>query len=407
MAYDNHNKLKLLLIAQDKFPPFRADIALLFGKKIVDRGHRIDWLLQSDKTLRRAYETQWLGSKVWVGPTDNGASALCKLKKNLHRFFHDMKVFTALKRTRYDFMIVRDRFVTGTIALIASKIYKVKFIYWLSWPFPEAYIDEHKEKRAKYPYLYTVRGHLLKFLLYRIILPYSNHIFVQTVRMQENIANHGIPKDKMTPVLMGVSVGDIPFFGYPGTNNGHNHKTIVYLGALDKIRKIDFLLCAFNKVLKEERNARLYLVGGCIDDSDERNLKQQILRFNLDNNTVITGFLPQKEAWEYVRYAQVCVSPIRPSPLFDCGSPTKLIEYMAMGKAAVANDHPEQHQVLGESRGGICVPYEENAFAQAILYLLKNQQEAKAMGIRGRKYVEEKRNYDLLTDLVEHTLLSL
>ncbi len=47
----------------------------------------------------------------------------------------------------------------------------------------------------------------------------------------------------------------------------------------------------------------------------------------------------------------------RRSPeILRAASPTKLVEYMAMGKAVVANDHPEQKRVIEESGAGYCVP---------------------------------------------------
>jgi hypothetical protein len=97
------------------------------------------------------------------------------------------------------------------MAIVASKIFDVKFIYWLSYPFPEDFLCQLKEGIARYPLIYLVRGHLLKFLLYRIIMPFSDHIFVQTDRMQKDIAKQGIPKGKMTPIPMGVSTQEIPF----------------------------------------------------------------------------------------------------------------------------------------------------------------------------------------------------
>ena len=170
---------------------------------------------------------------------------------------------------------------------------------------------------------------------------------------------------------------------------------------------MDFLLRSFKKVLKKEKNARLYLVGGSEDPADEKFLESEAKRLRIDHAVTITGFLPQDKAWQYVKEADVCVSPIYPAPIFNCGSPTKLIEYMAMGKAVVANDHPEQRIVISESKAGICVPYEEAAFAEAILYLLKNPDVAKQMGIRGRRYIEKKRNYEQTADLVETKLLEI
>ncbi len=80
---------------------------------------------------------------------------------------------------------------------------------------------------------------------------------------------------------------------------------------------------------------------------------------------------------------------------------------MAVGKAVVANDHPEQSLVISESKAGICVPYEEDAFAQAILHLLNHPEEVKKMGIRGREYVEKHRSYEQIADLVERKLLQV
>ena len=220
-------------------------------------------------------------------------------------------------------------------------------------------------------------------------------------------ARASIPKEKMTAVPMAVSIKDTPFFGYDPQQSYKQRKTVVYIGSLQRNRKMDFLLRSFKKVLKKEKDARLQLVGGSKNPADEKFLESEAKRLRIDHAVRITGFLPQNKAWQYVKEASICVSPIYPAPIFNCGSPTKLIEYMAMGKAVVANDHPEQCIVISESKAGICVPYEEAAFAEAILYLLKNQDVAKQMGIRGRRYIEKKRNYEHTADLVETKLLEL
>jgi glycosyltransferase involved in cell wall biosynthesis len=104
---------------------------------------------------------------------------------------------------------------------------------------------------------------------------------------------------------------------------------------------------------------------------------------------------------EYVKRADVCVSPFCPSPILDSTSPTKLVEYLAMEKAAVVKDHPDQRQVIENSGGGICVPYEEEAFANAIVRLLRDPGLARKMGSQGRVYVEKYRDYKCIADMVE------
>jgi glycosyltransferase involved in cell wall biosynthesis len=136
-------------------------------------------------------------------------------------------------------------------------------------------------------------------------------------------------------------------------------------------------------------------------------LWEEAKRLEIQDAVVITGFLPRHEAWDFVRRADVCVSPFFPTPILNSTSPTKLIEYMAMGKAVVANEHPEQRTVLAESGAGLCVPYEEDAFSEAILYLLDHPQEAEEMGNRGRAYVESRRDYEFIAEMVHSRLCDL
>ena len=122
---------------------------------------------------------------------------------------------------------------------------------------------------------------------------------------------------------------------------------------------------------------------------------------------VFTGQLPHAEALEYVREADVCVSPFYTTPILNSTSPTKLVEYMLMGKAVVANEHPEQQLVIEESGAGYCVAYDEEAFAQAILALLRAPELAREMGERGRRYVLERRSYEVIASQVERQLLHI
>jgi len=80
------------------------------------------------------------------------------------------------------------------------------------------------------------------------------------------------------------------------------------------------------------------------------------------------------------------------------------VEYMALGKAVVANDHPEQKRLIEASGGGLCVAYDEHAFADAIVILLQNPQTAQLMGERGRRYAIEHRSYGVIADAVERRM---
>jgi glycosyltransferase involved in cell wall biosynthesis len=95
------------------------------------------------------------------------------------------------------------------------------------------------------------------------------------------------------------------------------------------------------------------------------------------------------------------LSPFAPIPILNSTSPTKLVEYFYWGKATVANDHPEQRRVIEDSQSGICVPYNENDFAHAVITLLKNDELALQMGRNGRAYVLAHRDYRVIADRLE------
>jgi len=80
---------------------------------------------------------------------------------------------------------------------------------------------------------------------------------------------------------------------------------------------------------------------------------------------------------------------------------------MAMGKAVVANTHPEQKLLIEASGCGYCVPYEEDAFAGAIVKLLRAPELARAMGERGRRYAVEYRSYGVIASGVEREMLRI
>ena len=396
------NKFYFLFISSDKFPPFRVDVKSLFCKEMADRGHRIDWLLQSMEVGGPSCQSLWGDGRVWIGRKSGFNSRFGVLLDQIYGFRNDLKLFQLARRNDYDFIQVKDKFLSALLAMIACRRNKTKFVYWLSFPFPESYI--YRAKRGKgysnFPVLDLFRGHLFGFLLYHIILPRADHVFVQSGRMKQDVSEKGILVNNITAVPMGVDLSDIPLENERGGTSQSDVKSIVYIGSLSKIRKIDFLVRVFHRVYEHYPEARLYLIGG-ESEGDIARLNNLVMAVGIQHAVKIEGFLPLETAWEYVRKADVCVSPLAPNPIFTPASPTKLIEYMAFSKPVIANDHPEQREVLEASGGGICVPYEETAFADAILELLKDSEKAVDMGQRGRRYVEQHRCYRVIADMVE------
>jgi glycosyltransferase involved in cell wall biosynthesis len=135
--------------------------------------------------------------------------------------------------------------------------------------------------------------------------------------------------------------------------------------------------------------------------SDRQAVEKESSRLGLSDAVTITGFLPMEQAWEWVKRSDICFSPFYPVPVLLSTSPTKLIEYMAMAKCIVANEHPEQYQIMKASGVGRCVSWSEQAFADEVCYLLDDPERARMMAAKGPAWVRENRTYDVIANLVE------
>ncbi len=249
-----------------------------------------------------------------------------------------------------------------------------------------------------------LRGIVGKWLLYRIVLPRADHVFVQSRQMADDVASQGIARERMTPVPMGVDLETAqPDQVMPSDDPRLSGKRVlVYLGALDPVRKVETLFEMLAVVRRSEPDVMLVLAGDTPDDEHREWLKREAQRLGVAQSLLWTGWLPVEQAWRYVRAAEIGLSVIPRGFLLDCGSPTKAVEYMALGLPVVGNDNPDQAMVVREGQAGICVTLEPQAFADAVLSLLQNEDRRRQMALAGQQYVRKARGYDTLAEEVAH-----
>lgn len=118
------------------------------------------------------------------------------------------------------------------------------------------------------------------------------------------------------------------------------------------------------------------------------------------------GFLKRDEIVEIYKQCRVGLSTLLNKGQYNKGDhfPTKVYEYMAMGLPVIISDSPFVREVLKQYNFGIPVnPENVNEISEAIIYLLKNPEDAKKMGENGRKAIKEKYNWNV----AEQKLISL
>jgi glycosyltransferase involved in cell wall biosynthesis len=384
--------IRLLFATAEAWPTFRADVDVLFGKYLPRYGISSDIIAEAGKP-----ET----ARDWSG----GNTLLCNItggpvKRQFQIFWHDLRSMIQADAATYQAVQVRDMPVPAVIGLIAARLKRLRFFYWMSFLKPESHMRRARENGISSGLLRFVlrwtRGAIGYVVLYRIVLPRANHVFVQSEKMLEHLAAMGIEREKMTAIPMAVDgdSADPRLISAARDERLAGKRVLVYLGTLDRGRDIDRLFEMLAIVRKRVANVLLVLVGDTDDRAYRAWLEREAARAGVADAVVWTGWLPVRVGWSYVRAAEIGLSPI-PRGYLDVGTPTKTLEYLSLGIPVVGNDNPDQAIVIRESSGGMCVPYTARAFADAVVTLLSmDRAQRDAMADAGRAYVLARRDYD-------------
>lgn len=392
--------IRLLFLTAETCPTFRADVNVLFGKYLPRHG------IQSDIVAGRTPGTdglvKWGGGEAYLCNVEGGAA-----KKHLKVMWHGIRHLFGADRSRYQAIQVRDMPVLAAFGLLAARVKRLPFYYWMSYPMPEGQIALARERglsagvmKFVFPW---VSGRAGKFLLYRVVLRFADHVFVQSDRMKEGLIGRGIASARMTPVPMGVDLEDVRIDELPPTEDPRlkKRRVLAYLGTLDRPRRIEKLFDMLVEVKRNIPEALLVLAGDTEDTVHRDWLKQQAEKLGLADDVVWTGWLPMKEGWRYVRAAEVGLSPIPRGALLDVGSPTKVPEYLALGVPVVCNDNPDQEKLIRESGAGLCVPYNAESFAEAVSSMLVGTHDRQSLSLSsGADYVRAQRSYERISLMV-------
>jgi glycosyltransferase involved in cell wall biosynthesis len=379
----------LYSIGGRKAPP-RVDVSDLFANRLTRAGLDITWHILVPDRGAPLSRTTWHEQPAWQSARSRLPGLLGAAFTKLSELFADLLFLTLALSRPFDLIQVRDKFLAGVLGLLAARIRRLPFVFWLSYPFPEARVLDAQEGHSRHPWFSRLAGGVSGWMLYRIILPGADHVFVQSEQMKRDVERPGLDSGKLTSVPMGIPDEDMPPL-QDGISNAE--PLVLYLGTLARVRRLDMLIEAMDILSAKRPDARLVFVGEGDSPADRAFLEEEVSRLGLSHCISFTGQLSRQEALAWVGRAAVCLSPFYPTFVLRSTSPTKLIEYMALGKAVVANDHPEQADVLAASGAGLCVPWSADEFAGAMLELLNDPERAAEMGRQGRAWVWENRTY--------------
>lgn len=389
--------LKLFFLTREYADTHRADVVDLFGK------HLPELEIESDLfSLTKEKNPTWLGGQFvgWRVPKNRALQWLMEI------FFPLLMPFSAALY-RADALMIRDKAFAGCIALMMGKLLGKPVYYWMSFPFPEGYSELARLKNGSILGLvHHCRAKITTFLLYRVVLPRVQHAFVQSEAMKSMLIQRSIAADRMTPIPMGVNISKLTALQLPTrTTQNINQNLLVYIGTLERPRRMDILLEMMALLRVEYPSLRLLLIGDASDTAGRAWFQHRIAETKTADCVEVTGWLPMEQAWQRANSAVLGLSPFPPGELFDVASPTKVGEYLALGIVAVANNNPDQAFVLNESKAGLCVPYSAQGFADGVKAVLGSPEIIARSLKAGPIYIQQHRSYTTLASLVADRLL--
>ena len=249
----------------------------------------------------------------------------------------------------------------------------------------EIWINRHWGKPLKYEQL-SERIELLN-------LDAADVVVVVSQAMKDELTARGTEAEKILVNPNGVDTElyspDIDGYEIRNQYNLDEKTVIGFIGTFGQWHGAEALADAFGKLLikfpEYREKLRLLMIG---DGSTMPEVKKKLSEHGIVNYSILTGLVVQEEGPAHMAACDILVSPHVPNPdgtpFF--GSPTKLFEYMSMGKGIVASDLDQIGEVLKHNETGWLVkPGDTNSLMMGLKTLVDNPELRERLGKTARK----------------------
>ncbi len=224
-----------------------------------------------------------------------------------------------------------------------------------------------------------------------VTLQCAARIIVVSEVLREQLLERGIQEDR---IRVNPNAVDPDYF-YPGRGRASGRKQlgvhadevlVGFVGSFSLWHGVEVLQKAIVRLLSSGPpcGLRFVLIG---DGLLHEEMRSALAAYESTGSVIFTGPLPRDKVAEYLDASDILVSPHIPMPDGSkfFGSPTKLFEYMAMGKGIVASRLDQIAEVLEHDQTAWLVPPGDvDELAAAILRLAQDPIKRAALGSAAR-----------------------
>lgn len=162
-----------------------------------------------------------------------------------------------------------------------------------------------------------------------------------------------------------------------------------FVGTFDRWHGADVLAEAIGYAMQQNSSLRGLFVG---DGATSGRVMEIIQRCGIADRIALIGRVPHEDVPAYLAACDILAVPTLPNPDGSefFGSPTKLFEYMAMGKAIVASPLGQVRSIIVDGETGLwCQPGDALSLANAIVRLAADPVLRNKLGEAARSQVIE------------------
>lgn len=272
-------------------------------------------------------------------------------------------------------------------AWLLSKRYKVPFIMEVRdiWPGIFVELGVLKEDSKALKFLESI-----ELFLYRK----AAAVVVVTRGFAQNIADRGIPKEKLFVITNGVQDTEYDVAIASKTDGTVDKlrnelqinpltKVVLYIGNHGMSQALGQIVDAARVMMT--RSDVLFLFVG--DGPDKERLKR--IARGMPNVQFVPS-QPKERVWPFYNMADMVLVPLKDIPGFSTFIPSKMFEIMACGKAQIGCVRGEAATIFEKSQGAVVVPPEDpDKLAKAISTLVDDPKRTEQMGVNGRAFVKQ------------------
>lgn len=227
----------------------------------------------------------------------------------------------------------------------------------------------------------------------------SDTYAVISKNVREQISSYGLAKNKFILTPNGVD----PSQFHPRTDGSPIRKqyrmqdkiVVGFIGSFTKWHGVETLYAAARSTVQRTDKYRFLFMG---DGDLKTQLEQQARKDHITRKLIFTGMIPQRDAPVYLAACDILVSPhlgFEDGTKFF-GSPTKLFEYMAMGKAIIASNLEQIGEVIIDQVNGLQMqPGNAQQLSDLIMKLAGSRTLRERLGQRARKDVIDNYTWDI------------